>query len=210
MEGFAAARVAALPLDEVGEVLPMSADRWLVHRRSMTRELAVVELLVVDAQLAPIWRLPVPDPYRGVHAVSSDLSLVGLSLQHRVLLLDGRGQQLASFPHQPWGMGDPDSGCCAFSSCGRYLWATVPTWPQGSWQANDELWLIDLASAAICWWASARPTMRVLCHGAVSSGVRVSETTTLSISLSNREISRWVSVKLGSSATDGQNPLNPS
>jgi hypothetical protein len=149
MESFAAARVATLPLDEVAKVLPMSADRWLVHRRSMAREMAVVELLVVDAQLAPIWRLPVPDPYHGVHAVTSDLSLVALSLQHRVLLLDGRGQQLASFPHQPWGMGDPDSGCCAFSPCGRYLWATVPTWPQGSWQANDELWLIDLASPSV-------------------------------------------------------------
>lgn len=149
MEGFAAAQVAALPLDEVGEVLALSADRWLVHRRSMTRELAVVELLVVDAQLAPIWRLPVPDPYRGVHAVTGDLSLVALSLQHRVLLLDGRGQQVASFPHQPWGMGDPDSGCCAFSPCGRYLWATVPTWPEGSWQANDELWLIDLAGLSV-------------------------------------------------------------
>jgi hypothetical protein len=149
MERFAAARLAALPLDEVGRVLPMAADRWLVHRHSMARGMAVVELLVVDAQLAPIWRLPVPDPYRGVHAVTSDLSLVAVSLQHRVLLLDGRGQQLASFPHQPWGMGDPDSGCCAFSSCGRYLWATVPTWPQGSWQANDELWLIDLASLSV-------------------------------------------------------------
>jgi len=149
MESFAAARVADLPVDEVGEVLPMSADRWLVHRRSMADEMAVVELLVVDAQLAPIWRLPVPDPYRGVHAVSNDLSLVALSLQHRVLLLDGRGQQLASFPHQPWGMGAPDSGCCVFSPCGRYLWATVPTWPEGSWMANDELWLIDLASLSV-------------------------------------------------------------
>jgi hypothetical protein len=74
---------------------------------------------------------------------------VALSLQHRVLLLDGRGQQLASFPHQPWGMGAPDSGCCAFSPCGRYLWATVPTWPEGSWVANDELWLIDLASRSV-------------------------------------------------------------
>jgi hypothetical protein len=149
MESFAAAQVTNLPLDEVAKVLPMSADRWLVHRRSMVGEPAVVELLVVDAQLAPIWRLPVPDPYRGVHAVTNDLSLVALSLQHQVLLLDGRGQQLASFPHQPWGMGDPDSGCCVFSPCGRYLWATVPTWPEGSWQANDELWLIDLASLSV-------------------------------------------------------------
>jgi hypothetical protein len=149
MESFAAAWVAGLPLDEVGTVLPMAADRWLVHRHSMARGMAVVELLVVDAQLAPIWRLPVPDPYHGAHAVSRDLSLVALSLQHRVLLLDGRGQQLASFPHQPWGMGDPDSGCCAFSPCGRYLWATVPTWPEGSWVANDELWLIDLASLSV-------------------------------------------------------------
>jgi hypothetical protein len=149
MESFGAAPLATLPLDEVGEVLPMAADRWLVHRCSRAHALVVVELLVVDAQLAPIWRLPVADPYRGVHAVSNDLSLVALSLQHRVLLLDGRGQQLASFPHQPWGMGDPESGCCAFSPCGGYLWATVSTWPEGSWEANDELWLIDLASLSV-------------------------------------------------------------
>jgi hypothetical protein len=149
VERFAAAPLAALPLDGVGEVLPMAADRWLVHRRSRARAQVVVELLVVDAQLAPIWRLPVPDPYHGVHAVTNDLSLVALSLQRRVLLLDGRGQQLASFPHQPWGTGDPESGCCAFSGCGRYLWATVPTWPEGSWEANDELWLIDLASLSV-------------------------------------------------------------
>jgi hypothetical protein len=54
MESFAAVRLAVLPLDAVGEVLPLAADRWLVHRRSIARELAVVELLVVDAQLAPI------------------------------------------------------------------------------------------------------------------------------------------------------------
>jgi len=45
MERFAAARVAVLPLDEIGMVLPMSADRWLVHRHSMARGMAVVELL---------------------------------------------------------------------------------------------------------------------------------------------------------------------
>jgi hypothetical protein len=146
MERFAAAPLAVLPLDGVGEVLPMAANRWLVHR--MARAQVVVELVVVDAELAPILRLPVPEPYRGVHAVSDDLSLVALSLQHRVLLLDGRGRQVAGFPHQPWGMGDPESGCCVL----RLWWLPVgdgPTWPEGSWEANDELWLIDLASVSV-------------------------------------------------------------
>jgi hypothetical protein len=37
--------------------------------------------------------------------------------------------------------------------------------------------------------------------GSVSSGVRLSDTTTLSTALSSREISRWSGVKLSSSAT---------
>jgi hypothetical protein len=53
--------------------------------------------------------------------------------------------------------------------------------------------------------------MRVfLCHGSVSSRVRLSDMTTLSMALLSRDISRWTGVALGSSATDGQKPLNPS
>ncbi len=46
-------------------------------------------------------------------------------------------------------------------------------------------------------------------HGSVSSGVSVSETTTFSISLSRREISRCTGLASGSSATEGQKLLNP-
>lgn len=59
-------------------------------------------------------------------------------------------------------------------------------------------------SAAICACASARLTMCVLCHGAVWSGVRRSDTTTLSIALLRREISRTTGRASGSSATGGQ------
>jgi hypothetical protein len=116
--GFVAAQVAALPLGQVGQVLPMAAGRWLVQRSKAG------ELLVVDAQLEPVWRLqlPAPDhggdavtdessgwehehqlPYRehGTHAVTDDLSLVALALRRHVLVLDGHKQQVARFPHQP-------------------------------------------------------------------------------------------------------------
>jgi hypothetical protein len=37
MERFAAAPLAALPLDAVSEVLPLAADCWPVHRRLVDR-----------------------------------------------------------------------------------------------------------------------------------------------------------------------------
>src|SRR5207249_3840916 len=43
-----------------------------------------------------------------------------------------------------------ESGCCAFASDGRYLWATVPTWSaERPCEANDEVWLIDLQSRSL-------------------------------------------------------------
>jgi hypothetical protein len=53
--------------------------------------------------------------------------------------------------------------------------------------------------------ASDRPTIRVVsCHGVACSAVRVSETTTLSIAVFSREISRSTSGAFGSSASGGQ------
>jgi hypothetical protein len=100
----------------------MAADRWLVQRSKAG------ELLVVDAQLEPVWRLQLPDREHGTHAIIDDCSLVALSLLDHVLVLDGRGQEVARFPHQPWQLGA--SGCCVFSPDGRYLWATVPPRPE--------------------------------------------------------------------------------
>ena len=65
-------------------------------------------------------------------------------------------------------------------------------------------------SPAILSRASARPMMLVLRHGSVSSGVRPSDTTTFSMALLSRDISLWSGLASGSSATAGQNPLNPS
>jgi hypothetical protein len=152
--------VAAVPLGQVDRGLAMAADRWLVQR-SMAGE-----LLVVDAHLEPVWRLqlPAPDhkvnavadelsgwehqlpyPDHGTHAVTDDLSLVALTLRRHLVVLDGHGQQVARFPHQPWQIGA--SGCCAFSRRSRYLWAIVPPRPQES--PSDELWLIDLTAMSV-------------------------------------------------------------
>jgi hypothetical protein len=192
MDGFAAARVAALPLGQVGRALPMAADRWLVQRSKAD------ELLVVDAQLAPLWRLrlPSPDPgvdaatdepsdweneqlpYRehGTHAVTDDLSLVALALRRQVLVLDGHGQQVARFPHPPWPIGA--SGCCAFSPDGHYLWAVVPPRPERFFAGGAELWLIDLRVMWVVDWrkleAPRLPSSRRISTSRSRSGRRSS------------------------------------
>jgi hypothetical protein len=113
------------------------------------------ELLVVDQRLQPSWRLQVPAAagWGGIHAVAEDLSLVALSLEEEVVLLDGTGRQLARLPHQP--TGPYDQGCCVFAGDGRHLWATV-TWesftdevPPRPWEGGDELWLVDLATRSV-------------------------------------------------------------
>ncbi|HEU5318842.1 MAG TPA: hypothetical protein VFX49_22195, partial [Chloroflexota bacterium] len=56
----------------------------------------------------------------------------------------------ASFPHHAWGNSDSETGCCAFASGGRYLWATVPTFtPEQPLLADDAVWLIDVATRAL-------------------------------------------------------------
>jgi hypothetical protein len=135
VDGFAAVNVATLPLGQVGRVLPMAAGRWLVQRSKAG------ELLVVDAQLEPVWRLQLPDHAHGTHAVTDDYSLVALSMLDHALVVDGRGQEVARFPHSPWQTGM--SGCCVFSADPRYLWVTVPPRPEKFFATGDELWLID-------------------------------------------------------------------
>jgi hypothetical protein len=135
VDGFVAVKVATLPLGAVGRVLPMAAGRWLVERSEAG------ELLVVDAQLEPVWRLRLPDHAHGTHAVTDDCSLVALSMLDHVLVVDGGGRQVARFPHSPWQPGM--SGCCVFSADPRYLWVTVPPRPERFFATGDELWLID-------------------------------------------------------------------
>ena len=120
----------------------MAAGRWLVQRSETD------ELLVVDAQLEPVWRLPLPDHAHGTHAVTQDCSLVALSMLDRVLVVDGGGQQVARFPHQPWEEGS--SGCCVFSP--GYLLVTVPPRPEPFFATGDELWLIDLRVMRVVDW----------------------------------------------------------
>jgi hypothetical protein len=124
-------------------VLPMTGRRWLVQCEEAG------DLLVVDDRLQPIWRLQVPAAagQGGIHAVAEDLSLVALSLQEQVLLLDGTGQQVARLSRPT---GPPDQGCCVFAGDGWHLWATVASEiPERPWESSDELWLIDLAARSV-------------------------------------------------------------
>jgi hypothetical protein len=124
-------------------VLPMTGRRWLLQCEE------VGELLVVDDRLQPIWRLQVPAAagQGGIHALAEDLSLVGLSLQEQVLLLDGAGQSVARFSRPT---GPPDQGCCVFAGDGEHLWATAAyEIPERPWESRDELWLIDLAARSV-------------------------------------------------------------
>ena len=135
--------VATLAGHSVWSVSPLSGQRWFAQCRTG-------ELLVVDHQLRPLWSLAVDPDWRGRHAVSDDVSHVALSLKHEVALLDARGSRIAAFPHYPWGKGDSEHGCCAFASCGRYLWATVPTFtPEQPLLADDAVWLIDVPTRSL-------------------------------------------------------------
>jgi hypothetical protein len=133
MERFTAERVAELRDPLIDGVAPMSDERWLVSRPKGR------ELLVVDSQLQPIWRLGLPSRWRGRHAVTEDLSRVALSLQREVLVLSGDGDEVCRLAHPDWADLGGRSGCCAFAPDQPYLWATVP-----SEEGFDELWLVDV------------------------------------------------------------------
>jgi hypothetical protein len=132
METFTAEWLAELKAPRIDWVSPVEGNRWLIGRPKER------ELLVVDAELEPTWRLRLPSAWEGRHAVTESLSRVALSLRDEVLLLTGAGDEVARLTHPAWGRGASESGCCAFSPDQRYVWATAPT--HGG---SDELWLVD-------------------------------------------------------------------
>jgi hypothetical protein len=131
MDTFKAVRVAELWDPLIDWVAPLSAERWLVSRPNGQ------ELLVVDRQLQPIWRLGLPSSWRGRHAVTEDLSRIALSLRHEVLVLSGDGDEVCRLAHPGWDTLGGRSGCCAFAPDQPYLWAAVP-----DVEGFDELWLV--------------------------------------------------------------------
>ncbi len=121
MHAVEAVLVAESRLGEVGEVsrvVSLSGEHWLAQRT------LVNELVVVDGQLTPIWRVGLPAGRLGSAAVAEDLSLVAVPRDGHLVLLDGTGRQLASFPGSP--SEKPSSGCsCAVFTDDAYLWAVV-------------------------------------------------------------------------------------
>jgi len=121
MHAVEAVLVAESRLGEVGEVsrvVSLSGEHWLAQRT------LVNELVVVDGQLTPIWRVGLPAGRLGSAAVAEDLSLVAVPRDGHLVLLDGTGRQLASFPGSP--SEKPSSGCsCAVFTDDAYLWVVV-------------------------------------------------------------------------------------
>jgi hypothetical protein len=125
-------------------VLPMSGQRWLVQC------ILPNELVVVDEQLTPIWRVRLPPGRLGRAAVAEDLSLVALAQAGHLLLLDATGRQLTSFPNPPPTGPSISFSCGAFTADGARLWAIVATGGAGSSAtADQELWLIDVATRSV-------------------------------------------------------------
>lgn len=139
VEAVEAVLTAELRLDLVNWVRPLSEQRWLVLRAALN------ELVVLDHQLTPIWRLGLPVGRLGFVAVAEDLSLVAVSRDGQVVLLDGTGRQLASVLGA-----HPQSSAGVFTADGAYLWAVLPG--RGSEDpvtASQELWLIELATFSV-------------------------------------------------------------
>jgi hypothetical protein len=131
--------VAELQLDLVDRVRPLAEQRWLVQRA------ALHELVVLDHQLTPIWRLGLPAGRRGVVAVADDLSLVAVWRDGQVVLLDGTGRQLASIRGS-----FSQSRAGVFTADGAYLWAVLPgRGSEAPVTASQELWLIEVATCSI-------------------------------------------------------------
>jgi len=139
MYAVEAVLVAELRLELVDHVRPLAEQRWLVQRAAPN------ELVVLDYQLTPIWRLRLPAGRLGVVAVADDLSLVAVSRGGRVVLLDGSGQQLASVPGTGF-----QSSAGVFTADGAYLWAVSPgRGSEAPVTASQELWLIDVATCSM-------------------------------------------------------------
>lgn len=144
MHAVEAVLVAELRLGVVSRVLPLSGQRWLVQRSSAR------ELVVVDGQLIPIWRVGLPAGRLGSAAIVEDRSLVAVPRDGHVALLDGTGRQLASFPGPPFNKISSGCGCAVFTDNDTYLWAVLPaggTARPGT--ASQELWLIDVATGSV-------------------------------------------------------------
>ncbi len=147
MHAVEAVLVAESRLGELGEVspvAPLSGERWLAQRTLPN------ELVVLDGQLTPIWRVRLPAGRRGSAAVAEDLSLVALPQDGQVLLLDGTGRQLASFPASSSNKTSSGCSCAVFTNDDTYLWAILPargTARPGT--ASQELWLIDVATGSV-------------------------------------------------------------
>ena len=151
VDAVEAVLVAELRLELVSRVRPLSEQGWLVQRAAPN------ELVVLDPELTPIWRLELPAGRLGFVAVTDDLSLVAVSRDGQVVLLDGTGRQLASVAGA-----HPQSSIGVFTADGAYLWAVSPG--QGSEApvtASQELWLIEVAGCSMvdrrrigCWWTT--------------------------------------------------------
>jgi hypothetical protein len=136
--------VAESRLSGIISVLPMSAQRWLVQC------ILPNELVEVDAQLTPIWRLRLPPGRLGRAAVAEDLSLVALPQAGHLLLLDPTGRQLTTFPNPPSKGPSTGFSCGAFTADGARLWVIVPTGGAGSSATTgQELWLIEVATRSV-------------------------------------------------------------
>jgi hypothetical protein len=139
LDAVEAVLVAELRLDLVERVRPLAEQRWLVQRAAPN------ELVVLDHQLIPTWRLRLPAGRRGVVAVAEDLSLVAVSRAGQVVLLDGAGRQLTSVLST-----HSQSGAGVFTADGAYLWAVLPgRGSEAPVRASQELWLIDLATFSV-------------------------------------------------------------
>jgi hypothetical protein len=131
-----AVQVAKLDPDKTGRGWPLSGERWVVHHPGRR------EVVVLDRQFDPVWRLRLPSASGNVCAVADDLSLVACSLGREVRLLDGAGGQVARLHLASPGRQRGDASC-GFARDGRHLWAHAVI------DDRDELWLIDLAELSI-------------------------------------------------------------
>jgi hypothetical protein len=139
MDAVEAVLVAELRLELVTRVRPLSERGWLVQRAGLN------ELVVLDPELSPIWRLGLPAGRLGFVAVTDDLSLVALSRDGQVVFLDGTGRQLASVAGA-----HPQSSIGVFTADGAYLWVVLPgRGSENPVTASQELWLIEVARCSI-------------------------------------------------------------
>jgi hypothetical protein len=136
MQTFPAVQVAALDLDEVSRGWPLSDERWVVHHPGAR------EVVVLDRQFEPVWRVVLPSVWGNLCAVAEDLSLAACSLGREVRLFDATGDQVARFHLASRGTPRWNANC-VFARDGRHLWAHAFI------DGRDELWLIDLAELKV-------------------------------------------------------------